>query len=529
MCIRDRHEAGQQVVLQRVRRGEPGGVQQLDRIPPGRGPVDGAREQHHQRGAQHGGERGAGLAVRAVAQLVQHGIPRRAGFAAATALGDPAGGARQVVDQVGRGETGQADAGAPGQHVTGLDRSRVLGGTAGHQHRQRGGVERVQCGAVQVVGDLVEPVQHRQDVPGLDQRGGQRRPVGGPGDQVGVVAQQLVDQPVPQPDGRGVPRAEAEDHRNRVGVRAGVQVVQGEPEHQDRLPGPGLPQHHQPTGRDAAVDGHDVGQIAGQVQGLGRGHAPTPVDSGGVVGQLLGQRLPAHRQRERVVHPALFLLAAQPPADHLGEHVGGFGQRVAGRREPPWPDRGGARPDASRPLAPGRAVPGWRVLRSALRSGVLACGVLGCGVLGCGVFGRVRRRGHGTGFGQQAPAVGRGQVQGLGQQPQCADPGVAAPAGLQSADGAHTQVGRLSQLFLAHSRLPPQLTQQRPDLTGHLSASHHGVFAPADSTQPGGHILPVPDLFPWPGRTPSCAHRQRRRRRSVLAARARLIDERANP
>ena len=148
--------------------------------------VDGPGEDDHQWGAQRRGEVDAGRGVRAVAQLVQHSIPH-----------GHAGGARQVVDQVGRGEVDQLDAGGRGQHVGGRDNLSVLRCAAGQQQRQRRRPERVQRVAPQSLGDLVEPVQNRQDAAGLDQRGGLAGSAGRVRDQARVVTEQLGGQPVP--------------------------------------------------------------------------------------------------------------------------------------------------------------------------------------------------------------------------------------------------------------------------------------------------------------------------------------------
>lgn len=238
--------------------------------------------------------------------------------------GDGPGRPGQVGGEVVEGEIGQFETGGPDQRGTGLlDGLGELAAPTGQYERERGGVEHLQGRTPQTFRDLVEAVQDRQYEIGVDQGGGQRRPVGGPAGEMRVVAHQPVDQPVPQRDGRGIPGADAEDHRHPVVRLPAFQLVQDEPDRQDRLAGSGPAEDDEPPGPDPPVDLGHAAQIAAQVHSVRRRSRRQTLNVLRMVGQRFGGVLPAHRKRKRVVHPAVFLLTLPAAPDFPGQFGGG--------------------------------------------------------------------------------------------------------------------------------------------------------------------------------------------------------------
>ena len=322
-------EVVEEVVLQLLGAAESPGVQERGRVVVGGVAVDGAGERDHQRSGQHRGEVGTCPGERLLAQLAQYGIPggRRKGSAAGLACG-----ARQIVGQIAHGEIGQIHRGGRGEHVGLRHRGGVLGRTARQQQRERGGVERFQRGTPQAVGDLVEAVQHGEHPAGLDQCGGKARPAGSGGGETGVIARQLCGEPVPEGEGGRIPGADGEDHRYGFGAAPGPQVVQDEPHGENRLPGARAAQDHQPPGGDPPVHPDDVVQLPAQVQRAVRPPGGQPADVRPVIGQLIGDRPPAHRQWIGIVDLPLFLLALPAGGHRLGELLGHVRQGFVQRR-----------------------------------------------------------------------------------------------------------------------------------------------------------------------------------------------------
>ncbi len=206
------------------------------------------------------------------------------------------------------------------------DRFGVLPAAAGQHERQRGGVERRECGGPQGFRDLVESVQYGQDEAGVEERGGQCRSARDPLDQVGVVAQQPVGQPVVQHGGRRVPGAEAEDHGHPFEGGGVGQEVEDEPDRQDRLARTGPAEEDHPAGRDASVDLGDVRQIAVQIHGARRGPRWKALNVLGMVHQIGRCLMPSHRERIGIVDPALLLFELPAASDLLRQFSGRSGE-----------------------------------------------------------------------------------------------------------------------------------------------------------------------------------------------------------
>ncbi len=265
--------------------------------------VNASRESHHQRRGEHLRQRTA------VAHLVEHGRPHVL-----------ARGPRQVVSEVVARQVVEHHRSSRRQHVRALDRVPVLVHTAREQQRQSGGVQRVERRSVQPGGDLVEPVQHRQDPLGVHQRRRQRPTARPRRPEERVGADELLGHPVAQPGASRMPRTQPEDHRHRPVPRE----VQHEPRGQDRLPGSGTSQHDQPPGADPAVDLDDLVEATGQL-GLTTDVEPA-------VPQVPRRVVPGHGQRHRIVDLPLLLLAAPPGLDRGPQRLRGLGQRVEPHR-----------------------------------------------------------------------------------------------------------------------------------------------------------------------------------------------------
>jgi hypothetical protein len=112
---------------------------------------------------------------------------------------------------------------------------------------------------VQPIGDLVEPVQDRQDQPSVDQPRGhaaaryaQRK--------AGVVVDELFGQPVSQVSDGWVPAPRADDDRGGLPGPAGGEQIENQPCRHDCLTRIGLAEDHQPPRREALVYLADLGQ-----------------------------------------------------------------------------------------------------------------------------------------------------------------------------------------------------------------------------------------------------------------------------
>ena len=127
-----------------------------------------------------------------------------------------------------RREFGELDTRGCGEHIDGIDRGGVRVATAGEHQRGRGGVECRQGRRLLSAGDLVEAVKDGQDPFVVDQRGGQLDAVRPATREPGVVAHELVDQPVAQRAAGRMPRTKTEQHGYRIAVGATVEEVQDE-------------------------------------------------------------------------------------------------------------------------------------------------------------------------------------------------------------------------------------------------------------------------------------------------------------
>ncbi|MCT9078394.1 hypothetical protein N4G65_17840 [Streptomyces fulvoviolaceus] len=206
-------------------------------------------------------------------------------------------------------------------------RGPVLGGAAGED--QPAAVRQCLADAVQRQGphgggEFVEPVEHREDQPPVQEQAGEGDIAvlsGGGRAQLGMVLHEPALHPAAQVQDGRVPGGQREEHGHGVALLPPLGQSQQEPDEQHRLAGARVAEHQQPPGGDTVrEEGADLPVTAGRAVRRGR------------LGQVARDGPPRHGQHTRVRQPPHLRLGLPLTPYGGGEPVGdGLGSLRRGR------------------------------------------------------------------------------------------------------------------------------------------------------------------------------------------------------